>query len=302
MGWALMSISGNGYRLSAGGVILSLVLACVVQKAAAQGATQVLTPLGYRDSANVHRVSEGYELISMPDTHVRMQNPKTGDYIDFPKPVVTNEQRVPFTDNGWVTYAYWHNGTGSPVEYFVADWNVPPPPSTYDGQTLFLFNSIEPDSETAILQPVLQYGSSAAGGGEYWAVASWYVVGNQAYFTSLSYVTPGQFLGGQITLIGKRRSRYSYTCDFYGIPGTTLTVRRIPQLTWCSETLEVYSVTQCTDFPNTAYTHMYGINIFLNNGYPPSMNWSVANVQTSCNAQTGVAYGGAVNAEVNIYY
>jgi hypothetical protein len=262
-----MSISGKGYRLSAGGVILSLVLACIMQKAEAQVATQVLTPLGYRDSANVHRVPQGYELISMPDTHVRMQNLKTGDYIDFPKPVVKNEQRVPFTDNGWVTYAYWHNGTGSPVEYFVADWNVPPPPSTYEGQTLFLFNGI-----------------------------------NQAYFTSLTYVTPGQFLGGQITLIGKKRSLCSYTCDFYGIPATTLTVRRIPQLTWCSETLEVYGVNQCTDFPNTAYTEMYGINIVLRNGYPPSMQWSVADVQTSCNVQTGISYGGAVNAQVEFYY
>ncbi|HYZ75057.1 MAG TPA: hypothetical protein VE641_18405, partial [Chthoniobacterales bacterium] len=235
-------------------------------------------------------------------THVRMQNPKTGDYVDFPKPVVTNERRVPFTDTGWATYAYWHNETGSPVEYFVSDWNVPPAPSTYNGQTIFLFNSIEPNSETAILQPVLQYGQSAAGGGEYWTVASWYVVGNHAYYTSLTYVTPGQFLGGQIYLIGKKRSKCSYSCDFYGIPGTTLTVRSIPQLTWCTETLEVYGVNQCTDFPNSAYTQMYGINIFLRNGYPPSMQWSVADVQTSCNVQTGIAYGGAVNAVVDIYY
>lgn len=42
----------------------------------------------------------------MPDGHIRMENPKTGDYIDFPK---SAEAQKPLPDNGWQTYAGWVN-------------------------------------------------------------------------------------------------------------------------------------------------------------------------------------------------
>ncbi|MBV8485111.1 MAG: hypothetical protein JO077_19875 [Verrucomicrobia bacterium] len=272
--------------------------------AAAQAYAKVLTPFGYMDGANVHQVPTGYELVRMPDEHMRMENPTTGDHIDFPKPVSLNKPTIPFTDNGWVTFASWYNDTGTPVAYYVADWNVPPAPSTYDGQTIFLFNSIEPASGNAILQPVLQYGTSAAGGGEYWSVASWYVFkdNQDAYVTPLTYVSPGQFLGGQISLIKKKRALCTYKSDFYGIDASILTVRDIRQLVWCTGTLEVYGLDQCTDFPNTAYTEMYSVNIVLTNGYAPSMQWTVTNAATSCGVQTGIGYGGAVNAILDIYY
>ena len=42
-------------------------------------------------------------------------------------------------------------------------------------RTIFLFNGIQ--NSTSIYQPVLQWGPSAAGGGNFWTVASWYVDG-----------------------------------------------------------------------------------------------------------------------------
>jgi hypothetical protein len=297
-----MVLNVAGHRLFAGWVLLCLSLPFSIQDAAAQGDVKVLTPVGYRASANVHRVLPGYDLVRMPDEHIRMENPITGDHIDFPKPATLNQQTKPFT-NGWVTYASWYNDTTrTAIGYYSADWKVPPAPSAYDGQTIFQFNGIEPASFDAILQPVLQYGTSAAGGGEYWAVASWYVVGNDAYYTPLTYVIQGQFLGGQINLIKSKRAQYTYTCDFYGIAGSKLKVLNIPKLVWTVATLEVYGVKQCSDFPNTAYSQMNPVNIVLRNGYPPSMNWSVTNVDTSCGVQTGIGYGGAVNAVINIYY
>ena len=282
-----------------------------MQHVVAQGATQVLTPFGYRDSANVHRVPEGYELIRMPDTHIRMHNPKTGDYTDFPKPIIANQQsvpptadqhRVPFTENGWVTFASWYNNWGKPIAYFGTDWNVPPKPSAYTGQTLFIFNSIEPASYDSILQPVLQFGPSAAGGGEYWAITSWYVVGNQAYTAGLYYVPEGTFLGGQIRLLQHKRGNFTYSSDFYGYSGTTLTIRDIPQLIWATETLEVYGVNQCTEFPNTVSTLMHSIGIILSDGVTPYMGWSISNVVTTCGVQTTVVTNGASNGAVAIYY
>ena len=288
-------------RPFAGGVILSFSLLFAVQVATAQGSTQALTPFGYRDRANVHRVPDGYELISMPDTHIRMHNPTTGDYIDFPKPVITQQQTAPLPDNGWVSYASWYN-FGSPIAYFVTDWNVPPPPSNYDGQTLFLFNSIEPASGRAILQPVLQYGLSRAGGGEWWGIASWYVVGNQAYYTGLYYVPSGTVLAGQIRLLGRQTHGYSYSADFYGYSGTTMKVTRIPKLVWATETLEVYGVDQCGDFPNTSFTQMSAIQMFLQNGSVPSMSWTINDANTDCGVQTTVVVDGANQGAVNIYF
>lgn len=294
-----MILSRDGHRLLAGGLILSLSLLFAMQDAAAQGATQVLTPFGYRDSAKVHRVPEGYELIRMPDTHIRMHNPKTGDYTDFPKPIAADQQRVPFTDNGWISFASWYNHQGKPISYFGTDWNVPPNPSSYTGQTLFIFNSIEPASYDA----VLQFGPSAAGGGEYWAITSWYVVGDQAYLApGLYFVPEGTFLGGQITLIGHKKRNFSYTSDFYGYSGTTLTVRDIPQLVRATETLEVYGLSQCTDFPNTAYSLMHSIGITLKGSITPSVGWSINDVATACGVQTTIVVNGASNGAVAIFY
>jgi hypothetical protein len=297
-----MLFTGLGHRRFAGSVLLSLLLPFVMQDSTAQVVRQVLTPFGYRDADQVHTVPQGYELAVMPDGHIRMENPTTGDHTDFPKPAAANADRVPFTDNGWITFASWYNQYTTPIAYFHTYWSVPPEPATYNGQTLFQFNSIEPASGDAILQPVLQYGVSAAGGGQYWAIASWYVTGNQGYVSSLNYVTPGTFLDGEIGLLARRKNHFSYTCEFYNYSTTILTVRRIPQLVWATETLEVYGVNECTDFPKTAYSQMGSIYMVLNNGYIPTVGWTVTDAATSCGVQTTIVVNGANNGAVNIYY
>ena len=302
-----MLFRGLGRRLVTGNFLLFLLVPFGSQNAAAQSSGQVLTPFGYMDRANVHLVLPGYELAQMPDEHIRMQNPKTGDYKDFPKPEDVNPQTAPLPDNGWITYASWYNPHRSPVAYFSTDWYVPSAPATYTGQTIFQFNSIEPATGKSIIQPVLQYGPSAAGGGNYWVVASWYVYtarngSTQGYFTTPIQVNAGQFLGGQITLNWKRQGRYSYTSDFYGINGTSLKIDYIPQLVWCTETLEAYHVSQCSDYPNSAYSQMFGIYIYLRNGNNPLMNWSVTNAVYDCGTQTSIVNDGSVNATVYIYF
>lgn len=60
------------------------------------------------------------------------------------------------------------------VSLLYGEWAVPPAPPANDGQILYFWNGVEPDDNSAVLQPVLQWGSTPAGGGAYWAVASWY--------------------------------------------------------------------------------------------------------------------------------
>jgi hypothetical protein len=287
-----------GHTTLAGIALLTLSTALIAQDVVNTPA-QVLTPFGYRDAANVHLVPPGFDLTAMPDGHIRMANAVTGASVDFPK---WEEAAVaPFSDSGWITYASWLNKTGSPVKSFTTAWTVPAAPTSYNGQTLFLFNSIEPNSGTAILQPVLQYGPSAAGGGKNWAVASWYVVGTQAYYSSLVTASTGQSLTGVIKFVSKTSGKFNYTCAFTGISGTNFSIKQIRQLTWCTETLEVYGVTECSEFPNTAYTQMSGMTVRTKAG-TPSINWGITDAQTSCGVQTTVVTNGATNAVVDIHY
>jgi hypothetical protein len=98
----------------------------------------------------------------------------------------------PVLGGGWTIYAYWNNGTGTTISVFKTTWKVPPDPQTTGKQTIFLFNGIQNyGSNFGILQPVLQWGPSAAGGGQYWSAASWYVTsGGLPYTTRESECRP----------------------------------------------------------------------------------------------------------------
>src|ERR1700735_749232 len=130
--------------------------------------------------------------------------------------------KVPALGSGWITYAYWNNSTGKPITSFRTNWVVPPVPATDSGQTIFLFNGIQ--NSTMIYQPVLQWGPSAAGGGNYWAVASWYAdgQGGKSFYSSLVRVNPGQVLVGVMNETKQSGTNFNYNCQFTGIVNTSL--------------------------------------------------------------------------------
>lgn len=227
-----------------------------------------------------------------------MENPNTGDKVDFQKPAAAAV--TPLPDNGWQTDANWYN-SGDTVTSFKTTWKVPPAPLNYDGQTLFQFNSIEPASYDAILQPVLQYGVSADGGGEYWAVASWYVTGNQSFVSKLTSVATGQSLTGVIKLLAQKNSLANYSCQFTGITSSKLTIKNISPLVWLAEVLEVYSVDTCTDYPNTPFSEMSKIDVKTKNTIP-SVTWSPSSGDPACGVTTTIVRQGGKNAAVDIYY
>lgn len=57
-------------------------------------------------------------------------------------------------ETGWVAYASWLNEASAAISSFATSFTVPPLPEDNHDQTLFMFNSIEPASGDAILQPV----------------------------------------------------------------------------------------------------------------------------------------------------
>src|SRR5205823_6555965 len=104
----------------------------------------------------------------------------------------------------------------------------------------------------AILQPVLQWGVSAAGGGPYWSVASWFVDSSgHAFHTTLVPVSVGDVLVGEMLLTRRSENAFTYVAQFQGIAETSLEIQSADELVWCNETLEAYSITACSDYPDT---------------------------------------------------
>jgi hypothetical protein len=196
----------------------------------------VLTPGGLRPKSQVHKVEPGMVLNASRGA-LRLLHP-SGRVVTELRPVprrpsgrplmpfnvVHPPRRVPDFGSGWITYASWTNNTGSPISLFSTNWVVPPDPATQSGQTIFLFNGIQ--NSSMIYQPVLQWGPSAAGGGNYWAVASWYAdgQGGPAFYSQLVQVNPGDVLTGIMTLTGQSPAGFSYNCEFQGIANTGLPV------------------------------------------------------------------------------
>ncbi|KAJ7726593.1 hypothetical protein B0H14DRAFT_3620036 [Mycena olivaceomarginata] len=167
------------------GILLGLLASSAL--ASSPAATKVLTPGGYRLSTDVHEVPAGGRVAHVGnDVHLVGADGTVLHVVPNVTKAVENGGRTsPPQQSGWITYASWLNTSPSPISNFSTTYTVPAPPNTYHGQTVFLFNSIEPSSFDAILQPVLQYGPSTAGGGQYWSVATWYLYGPLVFYTPL---------------------------------------------------------------------------------------------------------------------
>ena len=203
---------------------------------------------------------------------------------------------------GWIAYAEWRNDSGSPVSLFRATWTVPPAPLTQSGQSVMYFNGIQ--SDTYILQPVLQWGETALGGGNYWAVASWlaarpHVVAHRS--PQLVPVQTGQVLEGVISLVdGTSPGPYSYNCQFVGLGGTSLDVQGIDELTVCVATLEAYQITAGSDYPGGGVnTQMTGIQI-QSNGVDCTLDWQTTDAVVDCGQHADLISNASPSGEIDL--
>src|SRR6266700_13853 len=274
----------------------------------------VLTPGGYRPRSMVHPIEPGTvldgsggrlrkldssgrvlaELGEMPlaqgvrplmPLHVRRE----GDTAAPP----------PALGTGWITYASWINGTGTPISQFTTIWEVPPDPTTHNGQLIYLFSGMQ--AASFIFQPVLQWGTSAAGGGNFWSVATWYVGppgGIAAHTASSVRVNPGDALIGVMTLADRSEAGFSYDGGFFFIADSGWSIQNMPELTMLFETLEAYNVQQCTDYPPVSRTTLAGIDIKQGSARP-AVTWTANNAVADCGQHTIIhsnsASGGSVD-------
>jgi hypothetical protein len=98
--------------------------------------------------------------------------------------VASSNQEAPTEGTGWFKRIH-------------GEWTVPPAPTAANGQLIYMFNSLMPADYSRIIQPVLQWGVSPAGGGDYWSVASWDVIdAHTGFHSSLLRVEPGDRIVG----------------------------------------------------------------------------------------------------------
>ncbi|KAJ7622119.1 hypothetical protein FB45DRAFT_1006162 [Roridomyces roridus] len=268
---------------------------------AAPTPAKVLVPgAGFRLASTVHQVPDGGSLAHIDESTIHVLD-AAGAVVKAVTHTPTKvKSAVEPLETGWVAYASWLNTGSSPISSFKTTFTVPPVPAANHGQTVFLFNSIEPNSGDAILQPVLQFGPSAAGGGSFWAVASWYLVGDSTFFTNPIRTSAGATLDGVITLTSSSGSSFNYVTSFSNIAGTSLTATGSAQLTWATETLEAYGVTTKADYP-AGSTVFSAIDLVLSNGNAPSVSWSTVS-DSPDGISTKVNTSGATNAEITITY
>jgi hypothetical protein len=271
----------------------------------------VLTPFGYMSAQHVHFIAENYE-ISIINNHVTKVESSTRkvveDYgeVTRTKSIYGKQQTdlsvVPLP-SGWITYASWTNNTTTkPITNFKTSWKVPTAPTTHSGQTLFLFNGMQDGlaNTSHILQPVLQWGPSAAGGGLYWSVTNWYVSGVEAFYGTLIKVKAGQNLQGVMKSTGRNGNLFDYTSFFTGFANSSsLKVSNAAQLFWAAETLETYHCQKLTDYPPDAKIDMDSIQI-LKQKTNASIHWGTTTV--SANQHTQVVSNASPGGEVDIYF
>jgi hypothetical protein len=286
----------------------------------------VLTPGGLRPRSLVHRLEPG-QHVSTKGGRVRIIETATGRVVkdlgesakpgdsegDHPHVAPAIVPSLP--DIGWIENSQWRNGGTDPIVYFSTTWVVPPAPSSSDNQIIFLFNGMQPDSAAHILQPVLQWGSNGAFGGNYWCITNWYADGQggaAVYGTSQPQVNPGDVLQGVMTCTGQSGTEFNYTSSFVGYPAADVTQTDVDELTWAYETLECYGsnsnlpLTQCSDYPNTPLTAMYDIEIKTgtpgSSGTDAAIDWFPVTSFTDCGQNCLIVSNDSPGGAVYLYY
>jgi hypothetical protein len=265
---------------------------------AAASTDWVPTPAGLAYRSCVHQVPNGADVSASGEVMlngVKIQKIPTCPYSGTVAVPVENDSTGGFAPttvdppdplhSGWWLDSWWTSS--KQVVSLTAKWTVPPAP-TLNGATVFLFPSVEPsDSGGAIVQPVLQWGSSVAGGGNSWTIASWFVPGNGiALFSPLVYTAAGRTLTGTMTRGSSSASRWIISLDQTSGVDTMLSVDT-NITSWKAvqgAVLEVYGASSCGRLPNTSSVKFSSITAKSSSGtLTPS--FSDNRRVTSCNSK-----------------
>lgn len=329
----IASLEPTGWHCTAINCLMSVINVKESDKTNRSGANDlVLTPGGYRPKELVHKVEPDH-VLTVQDGRVKELGSSGKVVADFGpappretpewKPVAPPGWKLPpwwfkfpwwweSVGSGWIEYAYYNNKPpgkqeqSGPIKYFTTEWIVPPAPEAQDDQVILLFPGLQ--NSTWILQPTLQWGETAAGGGQYWSIVSWLAPNPGQGTATSSEVVPvntGDNLTGIVEF--ELEGEGNYTCWFDGYRDqTTLTANNsvIGELTQCCVVLEAWShdpfgwLTSCTQYPTA--TTFQGIGVYVAE-YPPPLTWTPVVVWDSCGQQVNVISSANPGSEIQLF-
>jgi hypothetical protein len=195
-----------------------------------------------------------------------------------------NKRDAEVSEDGWVAWTVAEASAG--FSAFSAKWIVPAEPEDKSSSaTIFYWNGLEPDSRDAVIQPVLQWGPSAAGGTKEFAIASWWVNGaGKAIYTKPIQVSAGDLLVGNMTLLSNGSWVINAIDPTKKVEGrlvySSKTKVTYAQAYYC---LESYNLNSCDDYPNSQTKQLVfsGININVG-GKVVQAKWSPSTQDAQC--------------------
>jgi hypothetical protein len=259
-----------------------------------------ITPGGIRPKSMIHTVKPG-EIVARHGTSFQRFDMQRQEFVES---AYTDAEplELPALGDGWNVYACFIETAANVIASMTTSWVVPAAPTAHDNQLIYLFNGLQDSPATQILQPVLQWDATSNGGAGDWAVASWFAhsSGNM-HHTPFVNVSPGDVLTGVMRMTGRSGSRFHYSSEFAGIPGTLLKVNGANQLVMPVETLECYSMSSCADYPAARQTSMRAIDVRTATG-SVGLSFSPVNSVTDCGQHAVVVSNAAAAGQVDLYY
>jgi len=187
-------------------------------------------------------------------------------------------------DTGWIEYAFTRKPADSSYHQLNANWTVPTAPlAPYSYEVYFTFPGLE--SNTFIIQPVVQYGSSAAGGGTFWGAASWHCdTGSNCMHSPLILTGAGDAIYGSVAASNCLNGSCVWTITSQDVTTgqrTTLTVTDAENyFVAVGSAVEVRGgggggpgITSCDQYPINGVFNS-GISLYDQNGALLSPSWS----------------------------
>jgi hypothetical protein len=178
-------------------------------------ADYVLIPGGWTHPSCIHTVPNG-ATVDGYHGNVTMNGVLIAHYDPCPYTAILTSQTggtvIPATGSGDAArppaFQGWIEGTqqsappGQAFSWLDENITVPQNPNSKDSQTLYFFPGLVSSSVPGcgILQPVLQWGATPIGGGQYWTMASWWVLSINQYATNgIDYTNVGHSISGEIS-------------------------------------------------------------------------------------------------------
>ncbi|HXO31258.1 MAG TPA: hypothetical protein VN901_02770 [Candidatus Acidoferrales bacterium] len=278
-------------------------------------ADYVITPFGYFHPSCVGHLAKG-DVVRQDEKVIEHANGASDDMHVCAYPhykgdgaKVTGDEKAadqPTISHAWVEYA--GTTTTSSYAYMYAYWNVPPAPSTNDGQTVYLFNGLEDYSDVVtIIQPVLGWNSDYASA---WGIASWNCcVTGTAYEATPKPVNSGDLILGVLIDTCAPGTKSCASWDIFTLDVTTGAESELLNTSSFGQTfnwafggvLEVYNIAQCGDYPANGSINFYDQGLYNDKFVRiASPGWKVANLSSGLTPQCG--YGGELPREVILNY